>query len=185
MKRIKNAYKIYKVLAMLLILGVILNFQNSSITNVSKTTNTNINKNVDLNAMAKVIDNFRYEDIYQVLDTYYGTLTGYVANCPLCSGKLGCTGQNVLDGTTTYADKQYGNVRIVASSSLLPCGSIVKFENHTLSPTGEITAIVLDRGVTGTTLDLLVDSVDTALTKVGSRKINYDILRFGWTRDRA
>lgn len=135
--------------------------------------------------MAKVIDNFRYEDLNQVLDSYHGTLTGYVANCPLCSGKLGCTGQNVLDGTTIYSDSQYGNVNIVASSSSLPCGSIVRFKNNGISTEDEITAIVLDRGVTGTSLDLLVDSTETALTKVGRKKINYDILRFGWKRERT
>lgn len=135
--------------------------------------------------MAKVIDNFRYEDLNQVLDSYHGTLTGYVANCPLCSGKLGCTGQNVLDGTTIYSDSQYGNVNIVASSSSLPCGSIVRFKNNGISNEDEITAIVLDRGVTGTSLDLLVDSTETALTKVGRKKINYDILRFGWKRERT
>ncbi len=173
---------LYKLLSFCLIIGVILTFQNSDIKNESKTINDNLNKNVDLNAMAKVIQNFQANDLSMPLDTYYGTLTGYVANCPLCTGYLSCNNQNVLDGTTTYQDNQYGSVKIVASSRSLPCGSIVRFKNNTLSLNGEITAIVLDRGVTGTSLDLLVDSVDTALTKVGSKKINYDILRFGWTR---
>lgn len=179
MKRIKALYKVICVCALV---GIILSFQNSSITSVSRNVNDNLNKNVDLNAMAKVIQTFRINDLSTVLDTYYGTLTGYVADCPLCSGYLACNNQNVLDRTTTYNDNQYGEVRIVASSRSLPCGSIVRFKNTTLSATGEITAIVLDRGVTGTSLDLLVESVDTALTKIGSKKINYDILRFGWTR---
>lgn len=180
MKTTLNVF--YKITCTLILVGTIICFQNSSITRVTSTTNTNLNKNVNLNAMAKVIENFKIEDINQILDTYYGTLTGYVADCPLCSGYLGCTNQNVLDGTTTYQDETYGTVSIVASSTSLPCGSIVRFKNNTLSNTGEITAIVLDRGVTGTSLDLLVDSKETALTKIGSRKINYDILRFGWTR---
>ncbi len=179
----KKMKKVYRAICVTLVIGLILSFQNSCITSVTRATNDNLNKNVDLNAMAKVIQNFRNDDLNTVLDTYYGTLTGYVADCPLCTGYLGCTGQNVLDRTTTYDDPQYGTVRIVASSTSLPCGSIVRFKNSVLSPTGEITAIVLDRGVTGTSLDLLVESVDTALTKVGSKKINYDILRFGWTRD--
>lgn len=179
----KSLKVIYKTICLLTIIGILLCFQNSSITMETKATNVNLNKNVDLNAMAKVIENFRAEDITQALDTYNGILTAYVANCPACSGRLGCTGQNVLDGTTTYYDEQYGLVNIVASSLSLPCGSIVKFQNNTLSQTGTITAIVLDRGVTGTTLDLLVDSTETALTKIGSRRINYDILRFGWTRE--
>lgn len=174
---------LYKIICSTVLVGTILCFQNSTITSESSSVNTNVNKTVDLNAMAKVIENFHQTDLSSILDTYYGTLTGYVADCPLCTGYLGCNNQNVLDGTTTYQDAPYGVVRIVASSTSLPCGSIVRFKNATLSPTGEITAIVLDRGVTGTSLDLLVDSVDTAITKVGSKKINYDILRFGWTRN--
>lgn len=182
MKKIKA---IYKLLCAGILIGIILCFQDSSISIETSSTNTNLNKNVNLNAMAKVIKNFKYEDLSQALDTYYGTLTGYVADCPLCNGHLGCTGQNVLDGTTTYDDNQYGTVNIVASSTSLPCGSIVRFKNNTVSSTGEITAIVLDRGVTGTSLDLLVDSEATAIRKVGNKKINYDILRFGWTRTRS
>lgn len=174
---------IYRIICVSVLAGLVLCFKNSSLSVATESSNINLNKSLDLNAMAKVIDTFRAEDIYQVLDTYNGTLTAYVANCPLCSGKLGCTGQNVLDGTTTYYDNQYGLVNIVASSPNLPCGSIVRFKNNTLSRTGEITAIVLDRGVTGTTLDILVDSTETAFTKVGSKFINYDILRFGWTRE--
>jgi len=179
MKKLKFLYKIVCTCS---ILGLILSFQTSSVTNSSKTSNENLNKTINLNAMAKVIQNFQYSDLNTVLDTYYGTLTGYVADCPLCTGYLACNNQNVLDRTTTYKDKQYGEVRIVASSRNLPCGSIVRFKNNTLSNTGEITAIVLDRGVVGTSLDLLVESIDVALTKVGSKKVNYDILRFGWTR---
>ena len=159
--------------------------QNSSITTVLKSTNSNLNKNINLNAMAKVIETFAYNDLNMPLDTYYGKVTGYVADCPLCTGYLYCNNQNVLDGTTTYLDKTYGVVNIVASSSNLPCGSIVRFENDTISTNGYITAIVLDRGVTGTTLDLLVDSENTAITKVGNDKVNYDILRFGWTRENS
>lgn len=176
---------IYRLTCSITLIMIILCFQNSNIKIESSSTNTNLNKNVDLNAMAKVIDNFKFEDLSQVLDTYYGSLTGYVANCPLCNGHLGCTGQNVLDGTTTYEDEQYGTVNIVASSTSLPCGSIVRFQNDSISKTGTITAIVLDRGVTGTALDLLVEDTTTALTKIGRRKINYDILRFGWTRTRS
>lgn len=114
------------------------------------------------------------------LKTYNGRLTAYVATCPGCSGRLGCTGQNVSDGTMTYNDSTFGSVFIVASSSNLPCGSIVRFNNNTLSSSGVITAIVLDRGVSGTTLDILVDSVATARSKVGSQSITYDVLRMGW-----
>lgn len=161
------------------IIAIVLCFKNSSITAETKSSNSNINKSLNLNAMAKVIKNFTLADINTVLDTYNGKLTGYVADCPLCSGRLACNGQNVLDRTTTYDDEIYGNVHIVASSLSLPCGSIVRFQAPNF---GEITAIVLDRGVTGTNLDLLVESDDIAITQVGNKNVSYDILRLGWKR---
>ena len=75
----------------------------------------------------------------------------------------------------------YGDVRIVASSQSLPCGSIVQFTLSKLQD-DPITAIVLDRGVTGTTLDLLVNDEDYAKTSIGSTYLSYNILRFGYTR---
>ena len=146
-----------------------------------KSSNSNLNKTLDLHAMALKIEEIKRNDINTPLDVYNGLLTGYVANCPLCGGTLGCTGQNVLDGTTDYNDSTYGTVRIVASSSSLPCGSIVQFRLPTIS-NDPITAIVLDRGVTGTALDLLVNSELYAKTNIGSKYISYSILRYGYYR---
>lgn len=175
---------IYKITCTVIVVSVLLCFQESNIKMETKSTNTNINKNINLTAMARVINNFNYNDINAVLDTYNGWLTGYGADCALCSGYLGCNHQNVKDGTTTYEDKTYGTVRIVASSSNLACGSIVRFDNPK-NKSEKITAIVLDRGVLGTSLDLLVESEEAANTQVGSSKINYDVLRFGWQRVKA
>lgn len=175
---------IYKFICICLLVATILLFKNSGVVMESKSTNSNLNKNLNLNAMAKVIENFNLNDIYSVLDTYSGDLTGYAADCPLCSGKLGCNGQNVLDRTTEYYDAVYGNVRIVASSRSLPCGSIVRFTSP-FNSSEKMTAIVLDRGVTGTALDLLVESEDFARKNIGRRNISYEILRFGWTKARA
>ena len=140
--------------------------------------NDNSNKVLDLTAMAIKLEEIRMKDLYYPLDTYVGYLTGYVADCPLCGGTLGCTGQNVLaNRITTYTDNQYGTVDIMASSTSLACGSIVQYELN-----GEKrTAIVLDRGVVGTNLDLLVDNLDKAYG-IGKKYITYDILRFGWSR---
>ena len=44
------------------------------------------------------------------------------------------------------------------------------------------TAIVLDRGVLGTDIDLLSPSEEYASKYIGRRKITYDVLRVGWTR---
>ena len=86
-----------------------------------------------------------------------------------------------LDGTIYYNDADYGEVRIVASSSNLKCGSIVQFNLDTVS-NKPITAIVLDRGVTGTNLDLLMESEDAAIRYVGGRLISYSVLRNGYNR---
>lgn len=140
--------------------------------------NDNTNKVLDLTAMAYKIEQIKLQDLNYPLDTYVGYLTGYAADCPLCGGTLGCTGQNVLDGTTTYFDNDYGTVGIVASSTNLACGSIVRYKLND----NTVTAIVLDRGVTGTNLDLLVSDEDYAFKNIGRKYISYDILRFGWSR---
>ena len=143
--------------------------------------NDNSNKVLDLTAMAIKIEEIRLKDLYYPLDTYVGYLTGYVADCPLCGGTLGCTGQNVLTNRITkYTDSQYGEVDIMASSTSLKCGSIVQYELDGVKRT----AIVLDRGVVGTNLDLLVDNVDKAYN-IGKRYVTYDILRFGWSRSNS
>ena len=142
-------------------------------------SNTNLNKTLDLTAMAIKIEQIQMNDKYYVLDTFTGDMTAYMADCPLCNGTLGCTGQNVLDGTTTYNDNDYGLVNIVASSSNLPCGSIIQY-NDVLTGNKE-TAIVLDRGVLGNAIDLLVNDINYAY-KIGRRQITYDVLRFGYER---
>ena len=112
---------------------------------------------------------------------YRGDLTGYVAHCPACYGTLACKPKYDVykNGVVTYPDKEYGNVRIVASSKNLKCGSIVKFNLKTIS-SEPIYAIVLDRGVLGTDLDLLVSTTDEAIKKVGRKDITYEVLRFGY-----
>ena len=145
----------------------------------NKSYSDNINKNVNLSTMALKIDEFKENDIYSAKDTYTGDLTGYVYNCPLCNGTLGCMpSYYIKDGTTTYNDETYGSVRIVASSSNLPCGSIVRFETSRVS-NEPVYAIVLDRGVRGNALDLLSSDLNYALN-VGRSIITYDVLREGW-----
>lgn len=145
----------------------------------NKTYSDNINKNVNLSTMALKIEEFRDSDLYSAKDTYTGDLTGYVFDCPLCNGTLGCMpSYYIKDGTITYNDESYGNVRIVASSSNLPCGSIVRFSTERVS-SDPVYAIVLDRGVRGNALDLLSSDINYALT-LGRSVITYDVLREGW-----
>ncbi len=146
----------------------------------TKTYSDNINKNVNLSTMALKADEFKENDIYSIKDTYTGDLTGYVYNCPLCGGTLGCKpSYDISDYKTTYYDEVYGTVRIVASSSNLPCGSIVRIYSSRISEEPTI-AIVLDRGVRGNALDLLSESNEYAYNIIGRSVITYDVLRFGY-----
>lgn len=165
----------------LAILGVII-FASSSKVDIfeAKVTNNNLNKAVNLSTMAKKVDEFDYDALYSAKDTYTGDLTGYVYNCPACSGKLACMSNlDLSEGRTTYTDATYGEVRIVASSSNLPCGTVVRFKASKISDQ-EILAIVLDRGVVGNALDLLSVDVDYAIKNVGRIPITYDVIRNGW-----
>lgn len=145
----------------------------------TKVTNSNLNLSLDLNAMAAKVEEDIQNDIYASKDTFTGYLTGYAADCPLCGGHLACMPSlDVLNGNVNYLDSVYGNVRIVASSKDLACGTIIKFNSYFSSE--PITAIVLDRGVTGTSIDLLTYSENDALKSIGRSVITYDVLRKGW-----
>lgn len=145
-----------------------------------KVKNSNLNLSTDLSLMALKVEKDIQNDIFAAKETYEGDLTGYGADCPLCGGHLACMPSlDVLHGNVTYNDQTYGNVRIVASSLNLPCGSVVRFDAPGISD-DKMVAIVLDRGVLGTALDLLVESNDAAYSIVGRRKITYDVIRKGW-----
>ncbi len=144
-----------------------------------RVVNGNLNKTLNLTAMAEKVQNDIDNSLYSVKDTFVGDLTGYGADCPLCSGYLYCTNENVSDGRIYHQDDTYGQVRIVASSNNLPCGTIISFENERIS-SEPVVAIVLDRGVGGTSLDLLTPSSAYAYDNVGRQEIIYDVLRKGW-----
>ncbi len=147
----------------------------------NKIENTNVNNTVNLSTMALKVVEINLADKFTAKDTFTGDLTGYAYNCPLCGGTLGCLpSYYIKDGTVTYPDNDYGVVRIVASSKNLPCGSIVRFNSDKIS-NEETYAIVLDRGVRGNALDLLVPSEEYASTYIGRSSITYDVLRNGWS----
>lgn len=150
--------------------------------NVFKTnvTNENVNKIVNLSTMALKIEEIEANSLYSSKDTYTGNLTGYVFNCPKCGGKLACKPKyDITDGKDYYDDDSYGRVKIVASSSNLACGSIVRFSSSRISDEPVI-AIVLDRGVRGNALDLLSPDLHYATHNIGRISITYDVLRQGW-----
>ncbi len=187
----KITKKISKYSRLLIILLAIFSLEVGTKTLENKVENENLNKSLDLGAMAAFVDDIENQKNQQiqeekekklsnVITTLTGNLTGYVYNCPSCSGHLACTRNvDLSNGNVFYKDNTYGNVRIVASSSNLPCGSIISFEKNIIS-SEPVVAIVLDRGVSGNTIDLLVDSNATAYNKIGRSKITYNVLRKGW-----
>lgn len=163
-----------------IIIGVIFVAKSSTNLIETKLENNTTNRAIDLSTMALKLEEDIKNDLYSAKDTYTGDLTGYGANCPLCGGTLACKpSYYIKDGTDIYPDAVYGNVRIVASSRNLPCGTIVRF-NHAKLSSEPIIAIVLDRGVLGNDLDLLSPSEEYALQNVGRKSITYDVLRQGW-----
>ena len=146
-----------------------------------KTVVLDIRQNVGVSVDAEKEWEDINKDIYAAKATYTGDLTGYSADCPLCYGTLACKPSYKVykNNVVTYNDKVYGNVRIVASSKKLACGSVIRFNSSRVS-NEETYAIVLDRGVLGRDIDLLVPNESYAINNIGRSKIEYDVVRFGW-----
>ncbi len=177
MAKLSTVFKVsFKII---LVVFAILAIENSSRKVENKVENVNLNKTLDLAAMARANSTTYKEE--EILKVIVGDLTGYAANCPKCTGFLGCKPySDVRDGRTTYEDKTYGTVRIVAASPKnLKCGSIITFISLRVSK-DPIIAIVLDRGVTGTSIDLLTPSESFASKTVGRSEVAYTVLREGW-----
>jgi 3D (Asp-Asp-Asp) domain-containing protein len=102
-------------------------------------------------------------------------LTHYGPDCRGCGGNT-ASGYNVKN-TIYYNDSKYGKLRIVAMCSKYKLYSIIKIKNYKLG--GDLTAIVLDRGVGCRTIDLLVES-EKKSSKLGIQKnVSIEILRVG------
>lgn len=111
---------------------------------------------------------------------FTGTITAYGHDCVGCSGRLGCPPyMNVKNGNIYYEDATYGKIRILASDSNIPCGSIIKVSNYLGT---SFTGIVLDRGsaIKGFTMDLLEES-EAKTKKIGRQyNIGFEIERWGF-----
>ena len=171
---------IFNIIKLSLIFIAIFIVDSSATIKQNKVENENVNRNVDLTTMALKVNEMAENDLYTPIDTYTGQLTGYAHDCPLCGGTLACASSyNVRDRRDYYPDKEYGTVKIVASSKNLPCGTIIRFNKPSISPEPVI-AIVLDRGVPGNNLDLLSPTEEYASKYIGRSTITYDVLRTGW-----
>lgn len=180
-------YKILKVCILLITFSLIKVYPSSNFNNIK---NSNLEKTLDLNALQVMNndiinyqENIKNEYNNQIISSAVGNLTAYTYDCPTCNKKLACdSAVDLSNGNVMFNDNDYGNVRIVASSKKYPCGTIVRFNKKSLSE-DPIIAIVLDRGVNGNTLDILVENDSIATNNVGRSKINYDVLRSGWKRE--
>ena len=166
-------------IVILLVLIYTISFSINNTSHVRLLEAYGLNEAVSVDALAKKDQEEKPKPKPVVSNNLGGYLTGYGADCPLCGGTLACkSSYNVYkNGVVTYPDATYGNVRIVASSKNLPCGSIVKINSGKV-PGG--LAIVLDRGVLGTNLDLLCPSEDYASQYIGRSYVTYEVLRRGW-----
>ncbi len=168
-------------LLIIFLLIMVLEMQSNNM--VLNAQNSNLNKQVDLKSLA-ILDMSTIEEVKEeeVIENpkIESVMTGYVYNCPACSGKLACNSSiDLTNGQINYNDQTYGEVRIVASSKNLECGSIVAIKAEKLG-SEDILAIVLDRGMIGNRLDLLMPSEEEAHTKIGRTPITYEILRNGY-----
>ncbi len=160
---------------------VIFNKETRETVNFNVTTNENNNKYTEVAVIENIQKEIEETESYTPISTFFGELTGYSGNCKKCSGILACKPRtNVLEDGIYFEDDDYGSVRIVASSKKYPCGTIISFEKSSISEE-PIVAVVMDRGVSGDVIDLLVESNDYARKKVGRvRNIEFQVLRYGW-----
>lgn len=122
---------------------------------------------------------YKNTDVIPVLKTYTGNISHYGPDCDGCSG-ITASGYNVKNGNIYYNDSTYGKVRIVASDSSIPFGTIVR-----MNIKGEsVLAIVLDRGGIGFgkkyLFDLLCASEEDSYKFGVLRNTEIDVLRIGY-----
>lgn len=111
--------------------------------------------------------------------SFVGKLVHYGPDCPACGGHLGCNGQDARNGNIYYNDPEFGTVRIVAMSSTIPCGSMIKINVDAYDKDG-MYAIVLDRGVSGSMVDLLKESNKSKSPVRTVDGVTFDIVRYGY-----
>ena len=183
-----NWIKMGCLLAKVLVLIVfsIIACRSTSTKSVVKVENFNFNKSLGMSAKATKDEEEKPKPVEEkpltvAIPKLTGDITGYAADCPLCNGTLACKPSYKVykNNVVTYNDSKYGKVRIVASSTKMPCGSIVRFNMKSVS-SEPITAIVLDRGVLGNDLDLLMATEKDAINLVGRKHTTYEVLRRGW-----
>ena len=157
-----------------------------------KTSNNNLTKTISTKDLMNSFRKISKDELTPVLyssfedavfnSKYYptsfvGKLVHYGPDCPECGGTLGCNGQDARNGNIYYNDSEYGKIRIVAMSSLPPCGSIIRIN---VDEYDNMYAIVLDRGVSGNMVDLLKESATAKSPVRTMNDVVFDIVRYGY-----
>ncbi len=119
-----------------------------------------------------------------VLETLYGTMSGYGPDCYGCTSNRVASGYYVGEGNIYYNDSTYGKVRIVSGDKKYPFGTIVKISASNVSDS-DIIAIVLDRGGNigigkKFTFDLLFATEKDASKYSVSHNVKFEVLRLGY-----
>lgn len=166
----------------LLIVSIFLISSSASVrTNIRVVKNDTMDKAISYNTIVEAQETLHQKSLYTPEGSFIGQLTGYAGDCPACSGVVACKPRiNVLEKGIYFDDSEYGKIRMVASSKNYPCGTILRFYNKKIQE-DPIIAVVMDRGVSGNVIDLLMDNASDARKYVGRIKnLNFDILRLGW-----
>ena len=150
-------------------------------TSITVAKNENLNKAITYNIIAEHQETAYKTSLYEPISSFVGELTGYAGDCPLCSGVVACKPRiNVLEEGIIFNDNEYGEIRMVASGKRYPCGTVLRFTASGVSEK-PIVAVVMDRGVGGNDIDLLMANEEEARKNVGRvRNLEFEILRLGW-----
>jgi len=109
-------------------------------------------------------------------------MTSYGPDCPGCGGHSACPPrQDFRNGNIYFNDSVYGQVRILATDSSIPCGTIIKVTNPSVSAE-PFYAVALDRGgaIVGGKMDLLYETESAAAAAGTQYNVTYEINRWGW-----
>lgn len=129
------------------------------------------------------IENRKYNSVPKdfseklILDKFIGELTGYGPDCQKCSG-ITASGHDARNGNIYYYDKDYGQIRIVASSEKYKLGTILRINSKRIS-SEPFYAIILDRGVSGNVIDLLFATQEEARFVGRQKNLTFEIMRIG------
>ena len=196
----KRLYVTINLILIVLILGIVVlpSPKNIESRNLPKVLTTSLINSNDIDNVS-IEDNNKVEDLVKtfndqvnnniasskldtdVLETLYGTMSGYGLDCEGCSGVVGAR-YDAKGNNLRYNDPVYGECRIVAGDKKFPYGTIVRVKN---SKIGTFNAIILDRGGDigigrRYMFDLLFytekESYDFGLSK----NTTFEILRYGY-----